>query len=1154
MPVRFVRLKISGFKSFADPTVLEILPGLTGIVGPNGCGKSNVVDALRWVMGESSARSLRGGEMEDVIFSGTAHRPSRNLAEVTLWLEDAQGLAPPPFHEEPELEISRKIERGGTSSFRINRQEVRARDVQTLFADLASGARSSTIVSQGRVSALIQARPEERRGILEEAAGISGLHARRQEAEQKLRAAEANLVRADDLRGQMETQLVGLKRQARQANRYRNLSVSIRDTEAKLMALQAARLAAARIAAQERANAARIEVATCTESVRATSEQEQAASAALLPLREKAAEARAELERARLAEEQLAAEEQHAAAALQATEQRLVLLRRDIDHARQLLADATRAVERLDAEAQALAAEEKSFPAAKAALETEAEQAAAEVRVAEVAANQAAELAAEMAAQQRAQAKELKQAEAKAQRLREELAKLLQERARLQPPSAEELAAARSAQAQAEEACARLRAEFLEAEQARLAAQQALARARARYAEADAARSKLAAEVQGLAALLDAHHAAEGNRLVDALVVPPGLEKALGAALGEELECSTNPAAPRYWRELPPLAEETNPEPPAGTRPLADLVQAPPVLRRAFAKIAVLSDDCSAEKIDLKPGQTLVSREGGVWRWDGFTIQPGAPNPAAVRLEQRNRLKKLQTELTSAEEDARAARLELAAAEAREREAEQLERTLRSKRREAEDALERARLAVSNLAARASGIAAKLAAFDEQQKRLEAEQEETATHIAAARAALIAEAELKATQDRLQETQRALSAARSREAKSRAAWDALLREQKLRQQRRDVIAREQQNWKERAEDAEGRLIDLSARLKEAEAERSERAEAPSRLAAQRLAAKQELTRLEAAHREVLTALQVAERAAAEAGQAERAAEAALAQAREAMVRAEAQAEQAEREFQALAERIAERLGPNAALPELKEEATAEAEEQLRKRLEKLVREREEMGPVNLRAEIEANELENRIAEITREREEIAAAIAKLRHSIAHLNREGRERLTSVFTDVDRHFQRLFTQLFGGGKAHLAFVDSADPLTAGLEIYASPPGKKLATLSLLSGGEQALTALALIFAVFCCNPTPICVMDEVDAPLDDANIERLCSLLEHLARETPTSFLVVTHSHLTMARMDRLYGVTMQERGVSLLLSVDLGEAQRYAEQRPMAAE
>ncbi|MBO0713078.1 MAG: AAA family ATPase, partial [Acetobacteraceae bacterium] len=246
MPVSFSRLRIVGFKSFAEPATVEIMPGQTGIVGPNGCGKSNVVDALRWMMGENSARSLRGGEMEDVIFTGSAARASRNIAEVTLTLGEVEGRAPPPFHEQSELEISRKIERGGGSTYRVNGREVRARDVQTLFADLASGAHSSAIVSQGRVGALVAARPEIRRAVLEEAAGITGLHARRHEAELKLRAAEANLVRAEDLRVQLETQLGALRRQARQASRYRNLSGHIRQAEAELFAIQRARAAAGR--------------------------------------------------------------------------------------------------------------------------------------------------------------------------------------------------------------------------------------------------------------------------------------------------------------------------------------------------------------------------------------------------------------------------------------------------------------------------------------------------------------------------------------------------------------------------------------------------------------------------------------------------------------------------------------------------------------------------------------------------------------------------------------------------------------------------------------------------------------------------------------------------------------------------------------------
>ena len=265
MPVSFSRLRIAGFKSFAEPAVVHILPGLTGIVGPNGCGKSNVVEALRWAMGESSAKSLRGGEMDDVIFAGTAARASRNLAEVTLTLEETAGIAPPPFHEAPELEISRKIERGNGSAYRINGREARARDVQTLFNDLATGAHSSGLVSQGRVGALVSAKPDERRQLLEEAAGITGLHSRRHEAELKLRAAEANLSRAEDLRGQLEGQLEGLKRQIRQANRYRAISGLVRAAEAELLAIQRARVERVREVAKAALMAAGIAVAKATD-------------------------------------------------------------------------------------------------------------------------------------------------------------------------------------------------------------------------------------------------------------------------------------------------------------------------------------------------------------------------------------------------------------------------------------------------------------------------------------------------------------------------------------------------------------------------------------------------------------------------------------------------------------------------------------------------------------------------------------------------------------------------------------------------------------------------------------------------------------------------------------------------------------------------
>ncbi|MDA8252030.1 MAG: chromosome segregation protein SMC, partial [Rhodospirillales bacterium] len=348
--------------------------------------------------------------------------------------------------------------------------------------------------------------------------------------------------------------------------------------------------------------------------------------------------------------------------------------------------------------------------------------------------------------------------------------------------------------------------------------------------------------------------------------------------------------------------------------------------------------------------------------------------------------------------------------------------------------------------------------------------------------------------------------------------------------------------------------DLTARAAEAEAALAALQAAPAQATSRRAEAAEALQAAEATYRRAADTLAAAEQRAAAADRAARAAEATLAAARESVIRAEGEAEAATRAWGVVAERILERLGANPALPAAPAEPDEAAEEKARRKLERLAREREDMGPVNLRAEIEAEEVARQIETLAREREELTTAIAKLRGSIGHLNREGRERLAQVFEQVDRNFQALFARNFGGGRAHLALVGSDDPLAAGLEIYAQPPGKKLAALSLLSGGEQALTALSLIFAVFRCNPAPVCVLDEVDAPLDDANVDRFCALLEDMVRETGTRFLVVTHHHLTMARMDRLYGVTMQERGVSRLLSVDLTQASGMVDPPRMAAE
>ncbi len=1153
MPVRFARLRIAGFKSFADATTVEILPGLTGVVGPNGCGKSNVIEALRWAMGEASARNMRGGEMEDVIFAGTVGRAARNLAEVTLSLEDTAGIAPPPFHEAADLEISRRIERGAGSSYRVNGREARARDVQTLFADLASGARASAMVSQGRVGALVNARPDERRALLEEAAGITGLHARRHEAELKLRAAEQNLSRADDLKGQIEARLAELRRQARQAGRYRSLSGAIRAAEAELLAIQRALAAQARDAAQAAFAAAETSVNEATIAAAAAAGLAAATEAALPELRDAEGAARTNLERCRIAAEQSAGAEAQARAALTEAQARLAALARDQAHAAKLVADAQAAGTRLrDEQAQLL----EDMVGAPAALQAagRAEDAALEaMREAEARANAATEDAARIAAETEAARRSLAEAEQRARRAAGSLAEAEAECARraagLIAPG--QVRAAEAARAAAEAALLEARAGVSTAETARSEADAALAAARERDATAQAAAARLSAAHDALAAMLAQKFGREAAPVLDFLNVPPGLETALGAALREELSAATDPAAARHWRALPALDLNVVP-----LKSFANLVTGPAALNRALSHILLLPEgaDGDAQQANLAPGQILVSREGAVWRWDGYTARAGAASEAAVRLAQRNRLTVLAGETAAAAEAAAAAGAAREAAQVAERDARQAEAAAREARRAAEQSFDRARAEAVRLTAEAERSATQAAAAQAQYDRTATEFAEAEALLARCRAAAADLPDLGTARAVLDAARAALATARQAEAVARNRLETLRSEDAARGRRLEILVREAAGWQERGADAADRLADLTARHEGAASDLAALLAAPEAAAAARRAALDTLTEGEVAHRRAAEALHNAQTAADAAARAARAAEAGLAAARETRAREEGNIAAASHAWGIVAERIVERLGGNPALPDPPDVLTAESEEKARKRWERLTREREEMGAVNLRAEIEAGEAETTIATIERERDEITTAIARLRGSIGHLNREGRDRLSAVFTDVDRHFQALFARMFGGGKAHLALVGSDDPLLAGLEIYAQPPGKKLGTLSLLSGGEQALTALSLIFAVFKCNPAPVSVLDEVDAPLDDANVERFCTLLQDMVQETGTRFLIVTHHHLTMARMDRLYGVTMQERGISRLLSVDLARAVDLVEPGAIAAE
>jgi chromosome segregation protein len=1153
MPIAFSRIRIAGFKSFAEPALVEIYPGLTGIVGPNGCGKSNVVEALRWAMGESSAKSLRGGEMDDVIFAGTANRPARNLAEVSLTLEPgADAGFPAPFDQQSELEVSRRIERGAGSTFRVNGKEARGRDIQTLFADLASGARSSAMVSQGRVSAIVGARPDERRAILEEAAGISGLHSRRHEAELKLRAAEANLERAEDLRTQLTAQLAAVQKQAKQANRYRNLSGLIRAAEAELLAVQRARTEAARAAARERLAALQAAIAVAAATAAAESAAAVEAGEALPGLRSAESETRTALERRRIAREQIEAEQAAARAALASAREALTRIARDRAHADQLRRDAQAAEERLAAEAGALAAESAVLPAQSAAAAEGLRAAEVLLHDADAALHLATAESAALAARFQALTQARTLAEARARKLGAAHEALVADRAALQPVDTARLEAAGERVAACQQALQDAIGALEQADAARGVAQAAHQAARARLHETEPVRARLAAERQALAEILGVHKPGAAARLIDGLTVPAGLEAAIGAALGDDLELTMDVGAPRHFLALPGF--EAAPALPEGVAVLGTLVGAPPALARALSQVGLAQEDAAARlQVELLPGQSLVTSQGAVWRWDGFHQRAGAPTAAAIRLQQRNRLTELTARLASAEEAHAAARLGATRAQEAEQAAQAAEAGARAGRRTAEQLLDRARSELAELQRRAEQEAARIAALEAQIARVGAERAAADAERAAAVAAADGLADPAAAKEAELQARSALTAARAAEHAARSQQDALARQAQASQARQRAILAERAGWGDRARDAAARSAELDQRHAEAEAHERAVSGAPERLAAAREVAIEALAQAERAHAAAAERLRALDAHAAAAARADRDASNALAAAREAVLRAGSDVRDADHAWGTVAERILEKLGVHPELPAVSDVST-EAEERARRKHERLGREREEMGPVNLRAELEAEEIELRLASIDKDRDELATAINKLRGSIGHLNREGRDRLNQVFAEVDKHFQQLFARMFGGGRAQLALVGSDDPLQAGLEIYAQPPGKKLATLSLLSGGEQALTALSLIFAVFRCNPAPVCVLDEVDAPLDDANIDRFCTLLADMVRETGTRFLVVTHHHMTMARMDRLYGVTMQERGVSRLLSVDLQLAAEMVEPVRMAAE
>ena len=1126
--MRIRRLKLSGFKSFVEPAELRIEPGLTGVVGPNGCGKSNLLEAIRWVMGEGSAKSLRGGGMDDVIFAGTASRPARDFAEVSLLVDTSDG----------DSEVTRRIERGAGSAYRLDGRDVRAKDVALLFADAATGAHSPALVSQGRIGAVIAAKPVERRMLLEEAAGISGLHVRRKDAEQKLRATEANLVRLDELLADQEARIGHLRRQARAAERYRACTGRIRTAGARLIFARWAEADRAAQVADGEARAAAGEVQSLQVAMsRAQVAQEHGA---------------AEVSRRRTATQEARDEARnfaHALATVRARRDTVVRRLAELERLTAALAAETAREQALGEDAAkaiaALDAEREGIEARLADGESIAARIAADLTAAEATSREAEAALAGLLARDAAMRAERRVAEAALDTAKAQSGRAQAEETRLAAQltglgdGAEYRTALGSAEARATTAATATKAAeaaLADAESGRAGAVERRDSAETGLASARAALAAVEAEHAALVRALD--HGRLGSALAT-IAADPGFERALAAALGDDLEADIGGEGARRWEgshgtDDPPLAP--------GLTPLIAHVRASPELHRRLAQIGVAETDHGQR---LVPGQRLVTSNGRVRRWDGFvTIGGGAA--AAERLVRANRLAALDADLpglTASVDAAKTSRDEAATAvDTHRAAAEQARAASGTAEHDARDA------------ARSGDTAtAALERLDAQREALAERRSDLAPVLAAvADAVSAAEETLAALPDAANlgtEIDFARSAAThvgDAMADKRAEASTRARETASARERLATAARDAGDWRRRASVAEARLADTTDRARAFADEQAELAPQPDALAADVTTLEARSTTSETATHAAAGAEREAEDALAAIAKALTQAGEAFADARERRAGAVARAENQElrrREYAAISGEkfecspslLPEQLGFDAAtLAHPDEESTA---------LDRLTAERERLGPVNLVAEAELAEIESSRATGVAERDEIQEAIHRLRGSIGNLNREGRTRLLDAFTKVDTHFSSLFITLFDGGQAHLELVESDDPLEAGLEIMAQPPGKRLTALTLLSGGEQALTAVALIFALFLTNPAPICVLDEVDAPLDDANVERFCDLLDRMTGETDTRYLIVTHNAVTMSRMHRLYGVTMIEKGVSRLVSVDLQAAE-----------
>lgn len=1138
--MKFQSVRISGFKSFLEPTEIQMNMGLTGVVGPNGCGKSNIVEAIKWIMGENSARQMRGDGMDDVIFSGTNERPSRNFAEVSIKLDNSEKKAPAIFNHYDEIEITRKIEREKGSVYRVNGKQVRARDIQLIFADNGTGARSSGIVGQGRIAQIIDSNPEDRRVILEEAANIKGLHSRRHEAELKLKGASDNLDRLSDIEQTYKEQLIELEKQGRKAARYRSVGERIRKAEATLFFNLMNN-------AKKEANDLEIQLKKANENVSqgqikvAEHIKSQLHLANKIPdLKKDEAEKAATLQTLNITKIKLDEEKSSAQNTLQNIINQINLINNDIARESEIKEDAKKSLSTLLTEEKNLKEDSENFSTKI----TKATDLVKKLRsISDAADDKLSTITSEIYSIKSDKSdleKRINNLKQKIEVTQNQLAnfnieddknrfkldkekiinlkKLIQENNQLNDGYKVEL-------------------EKLEKLETRLIEEKNTAVFEF---------NKVNLEFDSLSTLLG-RDTLNSNTLEKTIGNINNLEEAIGSVLGETLlapilsdDQSTENTT--YWRDdFKTISPASLPE---SVIPIVTKITKSSILDTALKGVGIVNNKEIAFKLQKKLtfGQALTTPSGGLWRWDGFVQPQGVQNSYSERLQQIARLRLLQNKLPSLEEN----------------------QSLSEKR------LDECFNNIKKYKDDLSNLQVKLSSLISESNQLELQNTKVESKLLSSEALI---KELKNTErmslEELSELEKEfnnslnLPSLLAEELKVRnnadqsrnELTDAMAAEQQIKSeesfQSRNLIqlGHQKENWKVREEEAKTRLISLEERLKTSQDEKNRLSTLPESFEKKEVELNIKIE--EAISNRNIAADQLVknETSLNDADKQVREAEKVVSTLREEMIKIEALLNLSKAKIQNIEERVFEKLKIkstelNKFINTKEEDQPIKSIEILEKTLQRLLNERETLGAVNLRAEDEMNEMLNKIEVMSKERVDLEEAIAKLRSGIFELNKEGRQRLKESFEEVNENFKQLFQKLFGGGNAELRLVGNEDPLQAGLEVLASPPGKKMQLLSLLSGGEQALTAISLIFSVFLCNPAPICILDEVDAPLDDTNVGRFCDLLNQIVDETNTYFMVITHHRLTMAKMDRLFGVTMEQKGISKLVSVDLEQASR----------